>query len=63
MNAPRLALMINIGHALDHLLMLIFPTAVLAMSASFGRSYDQLLPLSIGGFIAFGAGSIPSGWL
>jgi len=61
--ARRLALLINIGHALDHLLMLIFPTAVLAMSASFGRSYDELLPLSLGGFIAFGAGSIPSGWL
>jgi MFS family permease len=59
----RLTIFINIAHALDHLLMLIFPTAVLGMTASFGRSYDQLLPLMIGGFIAFGAGSLPSGWL
>src|ERR1700739_4380896 len=59
----RLTGFVNIAHALDHLLMLIFPTAVLGMSASFGRSYDQLLPLMIGGFVAFGAGSIPSGWL
>jgi MFS family permease len=59
----RLIVFINIAHALDHLLMLIFPTAVLGMSASFGRSYDALLPLMIGGFVAFGAGSIPSGWL
>jgi MFS family permease len=63
-SSRRTVAFINIGHALDHLLMLIFPTAVLGMSASFGgRSYDQLLPLMIGGFIAFGAGSIPSGWL
>ena len=63
-NSRRLVAFINIGHALDHLLMLIFPTAVLGMSASFGgQSYDQLLTLMIGGFIAFGAGSLPSGWL
>jgi len=63
-SSRRLIAFINIGHSLDHLLMLIFPTAVLGMSASFdGQSYDQLLPLMVGGFIAFGAGSIPSGWL
>jgi MFS family permease len=56
-------LLLNIGHALDHLLMLIFPTVVLAMSAELGRGYADLLPLSLGGFIAFGACSIPAGWL
>jgi len=40
--------------------MLIFPTAVPAM---FGRSYGELPALSAGGFIAFGAGSIPAGRL
>jgi MFS family permease len=58
-----LALFLNIGHAFDHLLMLIFPTVVLAMSAELGRGYAELLPLSLGGFIAFGACSIPAGWL
>jgi MFS family permease len=43
--------------------MLIFPTVVLAMSAELGRGYADLLPLSLGGFIAFGACSIPAGWL
>jgi MFS family permease len=56
-------LLLNIGHALDHLLMLIFPTVVLAMSAELGRGYAELLPLALGGFIAFGACSIPAGWL
>lgn len=54
---------VNLAHLLDHMFMLIFPTAVLAMEADFGRSYGELLALSLGGFIAFGAGSIPAGWL
>ncbi|MGC2518833.1 MAG: MFS transporter, partial [Burkholderiales bacterium] len=59
----RITLFLNLGHALDHLLMLIFPTVVLAMSAELGRGYAELLPLSLGGFICFGAFSIPAGWL
>jgi MFS family permease len=58
-----MGLFLNLGHTLDHLLMLIFPTVVLAMGAEFGRGYADLLPLSLGGFIAFGAFSIPAGWL
>jgi len=64
MSAPRnVTLLLNLGHAFDHLLMLIFPTVVLAMGAELGRGYAELLPLSLGGFIAFGACSIPAGWL
>jgi len=64
MSASRtLSLLLNLGHALDHLFMLIFPTVVLAMGAELGRGYAELLPLSLGGFIAFGAFSIPAGWL
>jgi MFS family permease len=64
MGASRgVTLLLNVGHGLDHLLMLIFPTVVLAMSTELGRSYADLLPLSLGGFIAFGACSIPAGWL
>ena len=57
------SLYLNLGHTFDHLLMLIFPTVVLAMGEEFGGGYAELLPLSIGGFIAFGACSIPAGWL
>ena len=64
MNTSRsMSLFLNLGHTLDHLLMLIFPTVVLAMGAELGRGYADLLPLSLGGFIAFGAFSIPAGWL
>ena len=64
MSASRgMSLFLNLGHTLDHLLMLIFPTVVLAMGAELGRGYAELLPLSLGGFIAFGAFSIPAGWL
>ncbi|MGH7122928.1 MAG: MFS transporter, partial [Stellaceae bacterium] len=61
--SARIVRFINIAHALDHLMVLIFPTAVLGMSASFGNSYGSLLALSIGGAVAFGAGSLPAGWL
>jgi MFS family permease len=54
---------LNVGHALDHLFMLIFPTVVLAMAPEFGCSYSEMLPLSLGGFIMFGAFSLPAGWL
>jgi MFS family permease len=59
----RTELFLNLGHALDHLFILIFPTVVLAMAPEFGRTYSEMLPLSLGGFIMFGAGSIPAGWL
>ena len=64
MEQTRVAqLFLNLGHAFDHLLMLIFPTVVLAMAPEFGRSYSEMLPLSLGGFIMFGACSLPAGWL
>src|SRR5204862_122835 len=58
MGASRgMSLFLNLGHTLDHLLMLIFPTVVLAMGAELGRGYADLLPLSLGGLIALGVGA------
>ncbi len=54
---------INIGHLVDHMVMLIFPTAVLGMQADFAQPYNALIALALGGFIMFGAGSLPAGWL
>jgi MFS family permease len=54
---------LNIGHALDHLFMLIYPTVVLAIGADVVGGYGEALTLSLGGFIAFGACSLPAGWL
>ncbi|HLB17050.1 MAG TPA: MFS transporter, partial [Burkholderiales bacterium] len=58
----RLDFFLNVGHFVDHLAMLIFPTAVLAIGVTWQRPYSELLPLALGGFIAFGAFSIPAGW-
>ena len=54
---------LNLGHLLDHLAMLVFPTAVVAIGREWGRPYSELLPLALGSFIAFGAFAIPAGWL
>lgn len=61
---PRLLVpFLSLGHALTHLIMLIFPTAVLALGPEWGIAYDHLVPASLGGLIAYGAGSLPAGWL
>ncbi|MEX2642065.1 MAG: MFS transporter [Acetobacterales bacterium] len=60
---PASFLFMNLGHAYCHLFMLIFPTAVLAMTVDFTGDYSDLLPLSVWGFVAFGAGALPAGWL
>ncbi|MBT3360967.1 MAG: MFS transporter [Rhodospirillales bacterium] len=52
-----------IGHSLDHLFMLIFPTAVLAMEADFGMGFAELIPLMLASVVLFGLGAIPAGWL
>ena len=54
---------LNLGHLLDHLVMLVFPTAVVAIGREWGQPYAELLPLALGGFIAFGVFAFPAGWL
>jgi MFS family permease len=54
---------LNLGHLLDHLVMLVFPTVVIALGREWDRPYSELLPLSLGAFIAFGAFALPAGWL
>jgi MFS family permease len=54
---------LNLGHLLDHLVMLVFPTVVIALARQWDKPYSELLPLALGGFIAFGAFAIPAGWL
>src|SRR4029078_1750920 len=54
---------INLGHFLDPLAMLVFPTVVIALAREWDRSYSELLPLTVGGFVAFGAFALPAGWL
>lgn len=54
---------INIGHFVDHYVLLIFPTVVIGMQAELGRSYAELIVLSTACFIAFGLFALPFGWI
>jgi len=62
---PRpVALLLNAGHALDHLFLLIFATAVAAIARDFGFArWEDLMPYSVGAFLLFGLGSVPCGQL
>jgi predicted MFS family arabinose efflux permease len=58
------ALLLNIAHAMDHLFLLIFATAVAAIAADFGFArWEDLMPYSVGAFVMFGLGSLPAGKL
>jgi MFS family permease len=58
------ALLLNVAHALDHLFLLIFATAVVAIAADFGIArWEDLMPYAAGAFLLFGLGSLPSGRL
>lgn len=65
MTKPRLHfLLLNIGHFLDHLVMLIFATvAALVLRFEWGMAYSELIAYATPGFIAFGVFSLPAGWL
>jgi len=53
----------GVGHFFAHLLMLLYPTVVLVIEGRWGMSYGDLLSLSLGGFVLFGLGALPAGWL
>ena len=63
MSRGYLVSFINLGHFLDHLAMLVFPVVVVALVREWQQPYSELLPLALGGFIAFGAFALPAGWL
>jgi MFS family permease len=54
---------INFAHAIDHFVVLIFPTVVIGLEAVYGRSYAELIALGTASFVAFGVFSLPAGWL
>src|SRR5580704_8076627 len=54
---------LNGAHALDHFVILIYPTVVIELEAIYGRSYASLIALATASFVAFGLFSLPAGWL
>jgi MFS family permease len=64
MNSPgRVITFVNAAHFIDHYAMLIFAAAVIIMGPALGMAYSELLPYATPGFVAFGAGSLITGWL
>ena len=60
----RLAIgFMNWAHALDHFVILIYPTVVIELAVIYGRSYASLIALATASFVAFGLFSLPAGWL
>lgn len=57
-------LLLNVAHAIDHWVLLIFATAVSTIAADFGFArWEDLMPYATGAFFAFGIGSLPAGKL
>ncbi len=54
---------LNWAHAMDHYVLLIYPTVVIGLEAIYARTYGELIALSTAAFISFGVFSLPAGWL
>jgi len=64
MHNPITRLLLNLGHALDHMFMLIFATAVTSIATEYGiQRWEDLMPYSVAAFFCFGIGSLPVGKL
>ena len=65
MPLPRsTAALLNVAHAIDHMFLLIFATAVASIAADFGVArWEDLMPYGVGAFAMFGIGSLPAGRL
>ena len=63
MHARSTVLLLNVGHAMDHLFLLIFATAVVAVARDWGMAWQDLMPYTAPAFALFGLGSVPSGRL
>jgi len=64
MAARITSLLLNLAHALDHLMLLVFATAVAAIARDFGVGrWEDLMPYTTSAFVMFGVGSFPAGRL
>lgn len=64
MHKPSTIILLNVAHAVDHMFLLIFATAVATIATEFGFArWEDLMPFGVGAFVMFGLGSLPSGRL
>lgn len=63
-NSAVTQLLLNAAHAIDHMFLLIFATAVTTIARDFGVArWEDLMPYSVLAFFFFGVGSLPAGKL
>lgn len=55
--------LLSLGHAIDHFVLLIFASAVGAIAADFAMDWEQLMPYATGAFLLFGIGAALAGRL
>jgi MFS family permease len=56
--------LLYLAHAIDHLALLVFATAVTAIAVDFGVGrWEDMMPYASGAFLMFGVASIPAGQL
>ena len=64
MHTRTTTVLLNVAHAVDHMFLLIFATAVTAIAVDFGlKGWEDLMPFGVGAFVMFGLGSLPAGRL
>lgn len=51
----------SVGHTFSHLVMLLFPTIIIALESEWGAPYSELNMLLLGGQLLFGAAALPAG--
>ena len=57
-------LLLNLGHAIDHMFLLVFATAVTTIAKDFQlQHWEDLMPYGAAAFFFFGLGALPSGRL
>lgn len=62
-NTSPTALLLNLGHAMDHWVLVIFLYTVSVIAGVWGTDWKELTPYAFGASFMFGAGSIVSGKL
>jgi MFS family permease len=62
-NTSPTALLLNLGHAMDHWVLVIFLYTVSVLAGVWGTDWKELTPFAFGASFMFGAGSLVSGKL
>jgi MFS family permease len=63
MSRNEALMFLNAAHFFDHLFLLIFPTAAIAIAAEWGLTYGEALALGTPVYAMFALGTLPAGWL